>query len=72
MGVLCGNLPVVYKALKGLLVKMNTVTQALSQEHILLRHKDGSRISPAESQEQDIHTGEWVRLKGGETYMEVV
>lgn len=72
MGVLCGNLPVMYKALKDMFIKLVTIHRGQSQEHISLRHREGSQDSPPESHEDRPHVGEWVRLRGGVTDREIV
>ncbi|KAK7954295.1 hypothetical protein PG996_015179 [Apiospora saccharicola] len=72
MGVLCGNLPVVYKALKDAFIKLLTVHRGQSQEQISLRHRESSQSSPPESHEERHHMGEWFRLRGGVTDMEIV
>ncbi|KAK8099932.1 integral membrane PTH11-like protein [Apiospora kogelbergensis] len=63
MGVLCGNLPVVYGALKGFVDRWNTSPRGQSQEQFALHHLGVTGSSRAESQEQDIHAGEWELLE---------
>lgn len=72
MGVLCGNLPVMYKALKDIFVKLITVHRGQSQEQIALQRQESPQNSPLESHEEIRHTGERVRSRGGVTDMEMI
>ncbi|KAK8065461.1 hypothetical protein PG997_012208 [Apiospora hydei] len=65
MGVLCGNLPVVYKALKSFCARLVSVPRGHSQDQIALQHRGGSKNSPDESHDGERRAGEWVRLREG-------
>ncbi|KAK8035489.1 hypothetical protein PG993_010484 [Apiospora rasikravindrae] len=72
MGVLCGNLPVVYTALKSFWAQLVSVPRGQSQDQIALQHPGGSKNSPNESHGGERRAGEWVRLRGGLTNMCIV
>ncbi|KAK7967631.1 uncharacterized protein PG986_001908 [Apiospora aurea] len=72
MGVLCGNLPVVYKALRSFCARLVSVPRGPSQDQVALQHQRGSKSRPDESQDGERLAGEWVRLRGGLTNMETV
>ncbi|KAK8135984.1 hypothetical protein PG984_003924 [Apiospora sp. TS-2023a] len=62
----------VYKALKDIFIKLLTIHRGQSQEQISLRHRESSQSSPPESHEERTQAGEWFRLRGGVTDMEIV
>ncbi|KAK8058186.1 hypothetical protein PG994_008634 [Apiospora phragmitis] len=71
MGVLCGNLPVVYRALKGFYVKLISGPRGQSQERISLQHGGSLQNSSHESHAGEIRSVGWAHLKSGRADMEV-
>ncbi|KAK7934740.1 hypothetical protein PG985_000235 [Apiospora marii] len=60
------------EALKDIFIKLVTIHRGQSQEEIALQHQESPLNSPPDSHEEIRRTGEWVRLRGGVTDMEIV